>query len=75
VNHTERLSIPRAYRDSVRSSIHKLRKLPQDQWPEHVASIKGKITHIARYNQGSAARLQRYPATVTGTMLTIASRP
>jgi RNA-directed DNA polymerase len=65
VNHHKRLSIPRGYRDAVRSSIHKLRNLRQDEWPERVASIKGKIAHIERFNQGSATRLRRYLAAVT----------
>lgn len=65
VNHAERLSIPRRYRDSVRSSIHKLRNLPQDEWPKHIGSIRGKIAHIERFNKGSAARLRRYLASVT----------
>jgi RNA-directed DNA polymerase len=65
VNHDGKLSIPRAYRDAVRSSIHKLRSLPRDGWPEAVASIKGKIKHIERYNKGSAVRLDRYLTEVT----------
>ena len=65
VNHAERLSIPRAYRDAVRSSIHKLRNLSQDERPKQIASIKGKISHIDHYNKGSAARLRLYLATVT----------
>jgi RNA-directed DNA polymerase len=65
VNNAEWLSIPRAYRDAVRSAIHKLRNLPRHAWPEQVASIKGKITHIENYNRGSAARLRRYLAEVT----------
>lgn len=64
VNHADRLSIPRSYRDGVRSSIHKLRNLPQDEWPERIASIKGKIAHVEQFNKGSAARLRRYLATV-----------
>jgi RNA-directed DNA polymerase len=65
VNHAERLSIPRGYRDAVRSSIHKLRDLPQGEWPKQLGSIKGKIAHIERFNKGSAARLRRYLASVT----------
>lgn len=65
VNREGRLSIPRAYRDAVRSSIHKLRALPQVEWPKQVESIKGKLKHIERYNKGSAERLRRYLSEVT----------
>jgi hypothetical protein len=65
VNHGGRLSIPRAYRDAVRSSIHKLRNLPQGEWHRQVESIKGRLTHIERYNKGSAERLRRYLSEVT----------
>lgn len=65
VNHDGRLSTPRAYRDAVRSSIHKLRTLPQDEWFKQVESIKGKIKHIERYNMGSAERLRRCLSEVT----------
>jgi RNA-directed DNA polymerase len=65
VNDAKRLTISRSYRDAVRSSIHKLRNLGQDEWPKLIASIEGKITHIARYNPGPAARLRRYLSAVT----------
>lgn len=65
VNHEGRLSIPRAYRDAVRSSIHKLRTMPQVERLEQVESIKGKLKHIERYNKGSAERLRRYLLEVT----------
>jgi RNA-directed DNA polymerase len=65
VNNAKRLTISRSYRDAVRSSIHKLRNLRRDEWPEQIASIEGKIAHIARYNPGPAARLRRYLSTVT----------
>lgn len=64
VNDEGRLSIPRAYRDAVRSEIHKLLSLPPDAWPGAIDSIKAKIKHIERYNAGSAVRLQRYLAKV-----------
>jgi RNA-directed DNA polymerase len=67
VNHAERLSLPKAYRDGVRSAIHKLRSTPRDEWPKQVASIEGKIAHIARFNHhGVAARLRRSLADITG---------
>lgn len=65
VNHDGRLSIPRVYRDAVRSSIHKLRALPRVEWPSQVESIKGKLKHVERYNKGSAERLRRYLSEVT----------
>lgn len=61
-----KLSIPRAYRDAVRSSIHQLRSIPSHEWGKPIASIKGKIRHIERYNKGAAARLDRYLAEITG---------
>jgi RNA-directed DNA polymerase len=67
VNHAERVTVSRHYRDAVRSSIHKLRNLDKEKWPKQVASIKGKIAHIERFNHhGVAARLRRYLADVTG---------
>ena len=68
VNHAERLTISRHYRDAVRSSIHKLRSMEPHKWPEQVASIEGKIAHIARFNKGPAARLRRYLVDVTGSV-------
>lgn len=65
VNDAKRLTISRGYRDAVRSSIHKLRKLERDDWPKQIASIEGKIAHIARYNPGPAARLRSYLSAVT----------
>jgi RNA-directed DNA polymerase len=66
VNDANRVTISRHYRDAVRSSIHKLRNMERNEWPKQVASIEGKIAHIARFNQGPAARLRRYLADVTG---------
>ena len=66
VNDAKRVTISRRYRDAVRSSIHKLRNMERDEWPKQVASIEGKIAHVARFNQGPAARLRRYLADVTG---------
>lgn len=59
VNHDGRLSISRAYRDAVRSSIHKLPTLPQVERVKQIESIEGKIKHIERHNKGSAQRLRR----------------
>lgn len=64
VNQEKRLSVPRAYRDAVRSSIHKLRGLAKAERDKQVASINGKIQHIERYNKGSADRLRRYLSAV-----------
>jgi RNA-directed DNA polymerase len=64
VNDAKRLTISRRYRDAVRSSVHKLRSMGRDDWPKQIASIEGKIAHIARYNPGSAARLRRYLSAV-----------
>jgi RNA-directed DNA polymerase len=65
VNHAERLSLPKAYRDGVRSAIHKLRSTPRHEWPKQIASIEGKIAHIARFrHDGVVARLRRNLATV-----------
>ena len=67
VNHADRVTISRHYRDAVRSEIHKLRNTDREKWPMQVASIEGKIAHIARFNHhGAAARLRRYLAGVTG---------
>lgn len=65
VNHGERLTISRSYRDAVRSSIHKLRRLKRDEWPEQIASIEGTIAHVARFSPGPAGRLRRYLLAVT----------
>jgi len=65
VNDAKRLTISRNYRDAVRSAIHKLRGMGQAEWPAHIASIEGKIAHIARFNPGPADRLRRYLAAVT----------
>lgn len=65
VNDDNRLTISRLYRDAVRSSIHKLRSMRRDEWPKQIASIEGRIAHIARYNPGPAARLRRYLSAVT----------
>jgi RNA-directed DNA polymerase len=66
VNDAKRLTISRNYRDAVRSSIHRLRSMGRDEWPKQIASIEGRIAHIARYNPGPAARLCRYLSAVTG---------
>ena len=67
VNNAERLTVSRNYRDAVRSAIHKLRSMERNEWPGHIASIEGKIAHIARFNPGPAVRLRRYLATVTAS--------
>ena len=59
VNHADRVTVSRNYRDAVRSSIHKLRHMDREEWPKLIASIEGKIAHIARFaHDGAAARLR-----------------
>lgn len=64
VNDAKRVSVPRSFRDAVRSSIHKLRDLPLHEWDKEIASIEGKIAYVEQFNKGSAARLRRYLASV-----------
>jgi hypothetical protein len=54
-------SVPRVYRDAVRSAIHQARKLPPgSERNTALSSINGKIRYVAGFNPGAARRLSAY---------------
>lgn len=60
VNAQNGLSVPRERRDKVRAAIYALRRAPKHELKKAVASIRGKITHIAQFNAAAAKRLNTY---------------
>lgn len=59
VNSKSGPSVPRRYRDNVRSAIHLLRTLDGCALPGALRSIRGKIEYIRKFNTGSAKRMER----------------
>ena len=62
VNSARGPSVPRGKRDAVKAAIFQLRKTASPASARAIASIRGRIQHIARFNPGTASRLERYLA-------------
>lgn len=60
VNSSSGPSVSREGRDKVRAAIHALPSLAGPDAQKALASIKGRIAHVAQFNPGSADRLNLY---------------
>jgi RNA-directed DNA polymerase len=59
VNSKSGPSVPRTYRDNVRSAIFGLGSIEKTALPSAVRSIRGKIDYVRKFNIGAAERMQR----------------
>jgi RNA-directed DNA polymerase len=60
VNAQTGLSVPKARRDKIRAAIYALRQTPRHELHKALASVAGKIGHVAQFNAGAAKRLSGY---------------
>lgn len=59
VNSRSKLSVSRAYRNSLRSAISHLRGMDHAELPGALRSIRGKIAYLRKFNSGAASRMDR----------------
>lgn len=62
VNSARGPSVPRGKRDAVKAAIFQLREMTSPDRARTIASIRGRIQHIAQFNPSTASRLERYLA-------------
>jgi len=60
VNAPRGLSVPRVRREKIRAAIYALRRVPRHELEKAIKSARGKVAYVAKFNPGTARRLNAY---------------